>query len=165
MASTRNLRHGTLIIRDGTGTPNTLTIPIMDGDLSFNVKRPQFIVKNRGQIDHRRSGDQEAMDVRFSFKFEQWSYSSGAATGISVVDALSKTGGAASWLSVDPNCGPFAVDLLFRIADPCNANSYEQLIFPNFSAEDIGFKEGDAANMIDISGKSLAVTPTRSFSV
>lgn len=169
MASTRNLRHASLAIVDGTGIPNVLVIPISSGDLAFSVSKPKFFVKNRGRLDHRRDGDQMEMDVSFSFLFETWSYtnlSSGSPSGISPVDALLKQGGASAWTTKDPNCGPYSVDLRFRIGDPCstditNPTSYEQLLFTQFSAEKIDFKEGAEANTINVSGKCLAMVPTR----
>ena len=152
MSSTRNLRHGILIIRDGTTpTPSELIIPIMDGDLDFTITKPTFIVKNRGKIDHKREGDETEIDIKFSFKFEQWQHAN-ANTGISVPDALLQKGGASAWVSSGPSCGPFAVDLVYRIVDPCNANNYEQLVFEAFNPETLNFKEGSEFNTINVTG-------------
>lgn len=163
-ASTRNLRHGKLILRDGTPTiPNELIIPIADGDLDFTITKPTFIVKNRGKIDHKRDGDEVEIDIKFSFKFEQWSYASGASTGVSPSDALTKEGGAAAWISTGPSCGPYCIDLIFRATNPCNAAEYEQLLFPAFSLDSLNFKEGSEFNTINVAGKALAFKPTRSY--
>lgn len=163
-ASTRNLRHGSLIIRDGT-TPTALQLimPIMDGDLDFTITYPTFLVMNRGKIDHKRAGDEVEIDINFSFKFEQWSYASGAATGISPVDALTKKGGAAAWVSTGPSCGPYSVDLLFRLTNPCNDTEYEQLLFPAFNVTSLNFKEGSEFDTISVTGKALAFEPTRTY--
>ena len=162
-ASTRNLRHGTLILRDGTlPTPNLMTIPIMDGDLDFTITIPTFVVKNRGRIDHKRVGDETEVDIKFSFKFEQWEYQN-ANTGVSPADALLQKGGAANWISSGPSCGPYAVDLVYRIADPCNANNYEELVFAAFNPETLNFKEGSEFNMISVSGKALDFLPDRAW--
>jgi hypothetical protein len=163
-ASTRNLRHGSLILSDGTPvTPNTLIIPIMDGDLDFTITYPTFIVKNRGRIDHKRTGDEVEIDIKFSFKFEQWSFASGAATGISPVDALTKKGGAAAWVSSGPSCGPYSIDLIFKLANPCSTTDYEQLVFPAFNVESLNFKEGSEFDTISVAGKALAFEPTRTY--
>lgn len=163
MATTRNLRDGSIIIKDGSGTPKTLLIPISEGDMAFNVKKPSFTVMNRGVIDSRKAGDQTPTDVSFSIKFEQWSFAS-ASTGISVYDALNGSGGAASagWVSTDP-CGPFAVTIEFRIADPCNPGHYESLQFLKFHAEQTGFKEGGEYNSLSISGAALVPEPVRTY--
>lgn len=163
-ASTRNLRHGTLILRDATPvTPMTLTIPIAEGDLDFTITKNILKVMNRGKIDHKRDGDEVEMDIKFSFKFEQWSYASGASTGVSPADVLLHTGGAASWVSTGVGCGPFAIDLVFQIKDPCSATAYEQLVFAGFVPESINFKEGSDANMVSVTGKAQITAPTRTW--
>jgi hypothetical protein len=164
MASTRNLRHGKLIIRDGTlPTANELIIPISDGDLDFTITYPTFVVKNRGKIDHKRTGDEVEIDIKFSFKFEQWSYASGASTGVSPVDALTKKGGAAAWASTGPSCGPYSIDLVFQLENPCNATESEQLVFPAFNVESLNFKEGSEFDTVSVTGKALAFEPTRTW--
>ena len=164
MASTRNLRHGKLLIRDGTTpTPFVLEIPISEGDLDFTITYPTFLVRNRGKIDHKRTGDETEIDIKFSFKFEQWSYASGAGTGVSPVDALTKKGGASAWVSTGPSCGPYSIDLMFRVENPCNAAEYEQLVFPAFNVDSLNFKEGSEFDMISVSGKALAFEPTRTW--
>lgn len=163
-ASTRNLRHGKLILRDGTPvTPLELIIPIMDGDLDFTITIPTFIVKNRGKIDHKREGDETEVDIKFSFKFEQWSYATGAATGISPADVLLHTGGASAWISSGPSCGPFAIDLVYQIADPCGSGAYEELVFTAFNPESVNFKEASEFNTISVSGKALTNLPERTW--
>lgn len=163
-ASTRNLRHGKITLRDGTPTtPNELVIPIQDGDLDFTITYPTFIVKNRGKIDHKRTGDEVEIDIKFSFKFEQWSYASGAATGTSPVDALTKKGGASAWVSTGPSCGPYSIDLIFDLINPCNASESERLVFPAFNVETLNFKEGSEFDSVSVAGKALAFEPTRTW--
>lgn len=164
-ASTRNLRHGVLILRDGTPvTPLSLTIPIAEGDLDFTIQKNILRVMNRGRIDHKRDGDETEMDIKFSFKFEQWNYASGSATGVSPTDALLKIGGASAWVSTGVSCGPHAVDLVFRVSDPCSATAYEQLVFTGFVPESVNFKEGSDANTISVSGKAQITAPVRTWS-
>jgi hypothetical protein len=163
-ASTRNLRHGTLILRDGTSiTPNTLTIPIAEGDLDFTITKNILRVMNRGKIDHKRDGDEVEMDIKFSFKFEQWSYAAGASTGVSPADVLLRAGGAAAWVSTGVSCGPWAIDLVFQIKDPCSATAYEQLVFSGFTPESINFKEGSDSNMVSVTGKAQITAPVRTW--
>ena len=162
-ACTRNLRDGNLTIRDGTGTPNTLDIPIDGGDLSFTQAEPSVTIKNRGRLDHRRHGDEMEMEVSFSGTFCQWSYATGESTGVSPVDALRKIGGAASWVSTHDACSPYAVDLVFDITDPSDTTKKETLVFPKFHAETIQFSEADEANTLQVSGRSFATAPTRTY--
>lgn len=160
-ANTRNLRHATLTIKDAG--VNTLLIPIMDGDLDFTIQKNIQRVMNRGRIDHKRDGDEVEMDIKFSFKFEQWSYSAGASTGVSPVDALTKAGGASAWVSTGASCGPYSVDLVYSIANPCNTSEHEVLTFTGFTVENINFKEGGDANTITVSGKAQITAPNRTY--
>ena len=171
MAGTKNLRDATLIIQDGSSpTKKTLTIPIMDGNLTYTVTDPSFTVRNRGKIVTRKKGDETEIDVSFSFKFNQWQYDSGASTGLSVVDVLrgQAPAVAASWVTTDAtsNCAPWAIDLVYRLFDTCDQDGdYEQLILEKFHAETTKFTEGNEASMIEVTGKCLSFEPVRSFVV
>ncbi len=163
-ANTRNLRDGVMKISDGSGSPKSLTIPIMDGDLTFEEHLPSAVIMNRGRIDSRKAGDDKPLTVSFSWKFEQFMYASGNATGMSVRDALTGEGGAvgASWVSVD-SCGPWAVDIEIEITNPCAPTEKEILKFPKFHPESLTFKEGKDTDTISTKGDCLAVKPTRTY--
>jgi hypothetical protein len=118
---------------------------------------------NRGKIDSRKSGDATPTDISFGIKFEQWNYDYGN-TGISLYDALRGTGGAAvaNWISAD-ECGPFSVDIEFRMRNPCNPAQYESLLFKDFHAEQVSFSENSEANTLEVQGNSLSGEPERTF--
>lgn len=161
--SIRNMRDGTIIIQDGSAIPKTLTIPVSEGDFSFTDNENTFIIMNRGRIYGRKLGDESTTQISFTAKFEQWSYAAGASTGISIRDALRGEGGASDWVSTDDACGPFAVDIIFKIADPCNATNFEVLTFENFHAAQINFREGGEFNSLSVSGEALVESPTRTW--
>lgn len=160
---TRNMRHGTVIIADGSATPKTLIIPISSGDFAYTVKKMAQVIMNRGKIDHRSKGDETPMTVDFSILFSQWSHQQ-ANTGMSPVDALLGTSVARvdnGWVSSD-GCGDaWSVSVIFQIQDPCDPTHYEQLTFPDFHAEEYSFKENNTADQLSIKGNSLAEEPTR----
>ena len=161
---TRNLRDGTITIVDGTAvTPLELIVTPDMGDLSFTEVHNVITIKSRGQLDHRRVGDEEELEVSFSMKYSQWSFSTGVATGVSVVDALTQRGGASAWVSTDETCAPYAIDLRFDIEDPCNAGLIETLTFEKFTVTSIAFQEGDEANSIKVSGRAFQTTPVRTY--
>jgi len=164
MANTRNLRDGSITIRDGSGTPKVLVIPISDGDLAFEVSALSMVLMNRGVIDSRRSGDEVPCSISFSFTFEQWQFAAGLATGVSPRDVLAGDGGAitAGWVSTDA-CGPWAVTLEFKVLDPCNANKYEILTFSKVHMDKFSFKEGKDANTVSVSGTALQTKPARTY--
>jgi hypothetical protein len=161
-ANTRNLRDGKLIIRDATPvTPLELVVSCSEGDFNWTETKTTAIIKNRGKIDHRKGMDEEAVPISFSVKFEQYAYASGAATGISVRDALRGENGASAWISTDA-CGPFVVDLILEIVDPCSEDGdKEVLTFAKFHADTIQISEGDTYNTMNVSGVALVSAPTR----
>jgi hypothetical protein len=153
--STRNLRDGKVIIQDGSPSPKQLEIPIAEGDLAFTQKSPSFVVLNRGRIDSRKQGDETPLDVSFTGKFEQWSGNYGS-TGLSPVDVMDGTQKAidAGWISTDP-CGPWAIDVLFQMQNPCNKAEFEQLTFRKVHFDEIAFKEGNEYNTFAPKGTAL----------
>jgi hypothetical protein len=161
--SSRNMRDGTIIIRDGSPTPKTLTLTLDEGNMKFTVKTPSFVVMNRGKIDSRKTGDETPTEVSFGAKVQQWSYDY-INTGLSLYDALRGIGGAdaAGWISTD-ECGPFSVDIEFRMANPCNPSQYESLLFKKFHAESVSFSENAEANTLEVSGNALVGEPVRAF--
>lgn len=162
MATTRNLRDGKIILKDGSSTPKILEIPISEGDFAFSLNSPSFIVMNRGKIDSRKQGDEMPSDISFNVKFEQWSYGNGSATGISVADAFQGIGGASDWVSTD-TCGPFSISIVFEMVNPCATGEKEVLTFGKFHADTLAFKEGNEYNTLSISGKALQQQPTRTY--
>lgn len=160
----RNLTHGQLTIKDGAGSPNSLVVGTEDGNLRFSVRRPAKVIMNRGTIAGLVEGNEEAMTVSFSAKFEEWRGRTltAYATVPSVPDALRKKGNASSWTST-LECGPYCVDLQFDLSNPCTAaatDQTERLVFPDFHADELGFEEGDNADVLNVSGISLALEPT-----
>ncbi len=157
----RNMRDGLIIIRDGSPSPKTLTIPIDEGNFKFSVSKPTVVIMNRGKINSRKTGDEVPTPISFGVKFEQW-YFDNADNGVSIYDALNKTGGADDWVSTD-ECGPFSVDIEFRSKNPCNPAQYEVLLFRKFHADKVDFSENNEANTLEVSGTALVPEPERSF--
>lgn len=164
----RNFRDGKLIIQDGTpSTPNQLEILGAEGDFNFTEVENTNIIMSRGKIAGRTTGDEEALSITFSFKFEQWSYEAGegvdpAIYGISPVDALKQRGGAAAWVSTAA-CGPYSVDLILEIDNACGGVGKEVLTFQKFHADSIDFSEGDEFNTISVTGTALVSSPVRTW--
>jgi hypothetical protein len=161
-ACARNLRDATLSIEDGTGTPNILLIPIMDGNVTWTEHNPTATVLNRGKLYNRRQGNDKEVDVSFEVTFAQYSYQSGNSGTPSVTDALMQRGGAASWVSTDVLCDIYSSNLKFEIKNPADPGNSEILLMTKFCVDQIQFKEGDP-DKLTVTGKCFTTTITESY--
>lgn len=154
----RNLRDAVITIKDGSPTPNTLIVSPDNGDLSFTVHSPTVTILNRGSLHSKRAGNDQEVDVSFSFMFTQWENAMGV-SGVSVPDALQKRGGASAWVTADTNvCNIYCVNLVFQITDPCDPTKKETIAINNFHAESLVFTEGETADKISVTGKAFVTT-------
>ena len=161
--ATRNLTHGTLKIIDGTTpTPNSLTVPIADGDLTFEEKKQANVIKNRGVLKEFSQGEEEAVPVSWTITFERWEAKPAGTP--SVVDILKGRGGAAAYKTTNPNKinSPYTTTLEFTIADVegTGGGYNEVLTFTLFSADALSFSEGKEKNTVKVSGMALVTKPT-----
>src|SRR5436190_8521984 len=93
---TRNLRDGELVIKDGSGTPKTLTVLLDAGDLSWTQRQKTIEVKDRGSIaaGHLRKGDDESVQLSFTAKWTQLlGKSANVADPLQLYEALMFTSG------------------------------------------------------------------------
>lgn len=166
VGTTRNLRHGTIKLRDGkTPTANFLELVLDEGNLNFTIRDEVFMVLDRGVIDHLSQGDQAGIEVSFGIKAQKFSNASTGASGPpSMYDFLFKKGDASTFVSTSA-CGPFTVDIMFLVVDPCSsaAGRTEQLVFPNFHASELNYQEGDEFNTVRASGRCTALHPTITY--
>lgn len=154
----RNLNHGQLTIKDGTGTPKTLAIPIEVGDLSFKVTQTVNQIRDRNALVGFAKGLDQPIDLSFTIRFEEWT-ADPAQTAPSPADALMGTGVAAaqSWVSTSTS-GPWTSDLVFDIASP-DTSKAEKLTFSKFAVETLDFSEAAESNTLKVSGKARLTTP------
>lgn len=157
----RNFRDGKIIVQDGSGTPNQLELLGAEGDLNFTVADDAFLIYSRGVIVGRSQGDQQAMSISFTIKFEQWAYES-VSDGISPYDAMKGKNNASSWVSTAA-CGPYSVDMIYQATNACAGAGLEQLVFPDTHFSSVNFAEGSEYNTISAQGTSLASEPTRTW--
>jgi hypothetical protein len=163
-ACARNLRDATLTIEDGTGTPNTLLIPISDGNVSWTEHNPTVTVLNRGKLFNRRQGNDKEVDVSFEVTFAQYSYQSGGSGTPSVRDVLLQAGPASSWVTTDAICDIYATNLKFEIKNPADPTNSEILMMDKFTVETLAFKEGDP-DKLTVTGKCFVTTLAPSYGV
>lgn len=150
-----DLKNAVLKIQDGNS--HEITVVIGDGNLTWTEKKPRIYDKDRGILDNVRDGDQEPMEVQFSFR---WEFLKADTGGVATVeDALKCRGVAASWSSSDADlCAPYAVDLEFTFTPICTSAKDEVYLFPDFRYESL---DHDAkAATVSCSGMCNATEPT-----
>lgn len=163
--TTRNKQHGTVTLKDGTGTPKTLLIPIAPGDLQWSANpNPGQVVMNRDQLSHFTVAPQTPMTGSLTIKFTEWKGKSLSGANPSVYDAMTKTGNASTWVSTS-ECGPFTTDMVYAISNPCSGagtgiDQAEDLTFLDCLWGPFNFSEGSDTDTIQIPFTAMIQTPS-----
>lgn len=149
-----DFKQCTITVEDGGS--NSLELILGEGNLTWSEKKPRKYTLNRGKLDGMgiRDDDEQLVDVKLDAQLE---YYKGSGTTVTPRDALTKTGGAATWESTDDDpCNPYAVNLVVHHNPECDSGGSEEITFNDFRWEDISpdLKTG----MISISGKAISVT-------
>lgn len=163
MGAPRNLTDGVLTVKDGSGTPKTLTVALDAGELKWSRKRALNPVYNRGSIASVRKGRDQMFDVSFKVAFDFLAGDT-AGTTPSLSEALHGDGLAASsgWVGKDVSNGSaYCIDLSFEITAPGDSSKSETVVLGKFFVESLDVSDGEGANMVDVKGRCLTVTATR----
>lgn len=158
--SYRSLRDGVLVIKDGTGSPLTVTVACAEGDLSWTQTKEYREQWCRDTLTGKREGRQQGCEVSFSLKVDHLiSYTDNSSDPVTPYEILDNTGSA--FTTTAARGDHYAVTLQFTVSDPDAGNSGtdEVITFTTFAPESIQFQEGDD-NMLTVSGKCLETRPT-----
>jgi hypothetical protein len=155
----RNLTDGALTIRDGTASPNTVTVDIDEGDVAITVHKERRIITHRGTIHHIRPGNQVPVDVAFTMQFSEFE----TATTCTPFEILTKTNNASAYLGTRSNgvvdgAEDYTTLLLFSITDP-GGGAAEVITIDHFAVEEISFNEGEDYSTLAVSGRALITIP------
>lgn len=159
---TRNLRDGELVLKDGTsGTPQSLTVLLDEGDLSWTERTNTIEVKDRGSIStgHTRKGDEESISLSFTAKWTQLigKYND-SGDPLQLYEFLNFMSGL-SIVSTSPDGQQDTLQLEFTVTDPAGVAG-EKIVFTSVYQETLTMTEGDEANLISFSGRDFEVAPT-----
>jgi hypothetical protein len=158
---TRNLRDGELKIKDGTsGTPQSLTVLLDEGDLRWTVRMRTIEVKDRGSIaaGHTRKGDEESVSLSFTAKWTQLiGKSASGADPLQLYEMLMFVSGA-NVVSTSPDGEQDTLTLEFTVVDPAGTAS-ERVTFNKVYRESLTMSEGDDANLIAFTGRAFVTKP------
>lgn len=155
MAS-KDLRDAQITITDGTAAPgtNTLTITADEGDLSFTQPLNTNWLRNRGVLAEVQDGDEEPVDVTFSFF---WGNELSDPVAPTPRDALMRVGAAAAWASTRPAGEKYSLTLQL-IAQGHGGNLDEIIEFEGFTVTSIEHAEDTERNRVSVTGQAFGVS-------
>lgn len=156
---TRNLRDGELVIKDAT--PQSLTVVLDEGDLTWTQRANTIEVKDRGSIGegHTRKGDEESVSLSFTAKWTQLlGKSAEAADPLQLYEFLMFASGTGA-MSTSADGEQDTLQFEFTIADPAGVAG-EKITFARVYRESLTMSEGDEFNLISFSGRDFEAAPT-----
>lgn len=157
---TKNLRDATMKIEDGAGTPNSITLALEEGDLSYAIKQNVINVLDRGSLSHQREGDEEPVTGSFTVKYVELIKQT-ASSNPTPYEALTQTGAAASWTSTNTDGGGvYNTSIILEINDPDATNQDERTTLSKVRATSIDFSEGDEYNTLAFEFQAFVTKPT-----
>lgn len=157
---TRNLRDGELVIQDGSTPPQTLTVLLDEGDLSWTHKQQTIEVLDRGSIaaGHTRPGNDESTHVSFTAKWTQLiGKSHNPADPLALYETLMFQPGAAL-VSTSREGEQKTLTLVFTVNDPAGL-AHEKIVFNKVYRESLTMSEGEKSNLIAFSGRVFSTVP------
>jgi hypothetical protein len=159
---TRNLRDGELVIKDGTTpTPQSLTLILDQGDLSWTETTRTIEVRDRGSISggHTRPGDDESVQLSFTARWTQL-IGKFASSGdpLQLYEFLNFLAGL-NVVSTSAAGEQQTLAFEFSVVDPAGVAG-EKITFAKVYKESLAMSEGDDANTITFNGRDFEVRPT-----
>ena len=158
---TRNLRDGELVIKDGSTPPQTLTVVLDKGDLSWSQRQRTVEILDRGSIaaGHTRKGDEQSLHLSFSAKWTQLIGKSALATDpLQLYETLMFLSGSGV-KSTSRTGEQDTLQFEFTVHDPAGVSS-EKIIFHKVYRVALTMSEADDANHIAFTGCSFETAPT-----
>lgn len=134
-----NLKDAYIKLSDGASTPNTLTIKVGEGNLTYSEKRTMEYSLDRGNLDDVREGDDVPMDVSFDLVWEYLIGSSSTGAVGSVEDFLKRQNAYSANESTDSDaCRPYAVNIVVEyMPTPYDCGDKETITLPDFRYEEL----------------------------
>jgi len=161
-STTRIFADGVYKIADN-GTVSgidVITVPLDNGGLGFTVNTPQLVKKDRGTLDHVRSGEQEPLDWTLEGDHKGFYGPTGTANASTrVYEAMFGESSASDWVSDEPNSDVHAFIQDLTKTDPGDASTETATIVRSFT-EQFEFAEGAEEDTFSASGRAMVVKPT-----
>lgn len=154
-----DLKKSTISISDGSSTPNTITLKVGEGNLTFTIARNIDYILDRGTIDSVREGDEVPCAVTLDFVYEFYTSDSGGGEAVTPAEAFQQIGAAVAWVTTGADiCEPYAVDITVEYEPNCSPTKDETYTFSEFRYESLDFDI--RAGTVSVSGSCNEVRPT-----
>lgn len=157
---TRNLRDGELVLKDGGGTPKTITLVLDEGDLSWTETSDTKEILDRGRISggHTRPGNDVSCQMDFSTKWTQLIQKTvSSSLDYVVYEFINNIGGGLT--STSGTGQEFTLKYEFTVDDPEGLRG-ELITFAKVFKNTLSLGEGDEYNTIRFSGRDFETKPT-----
>ena len=134
-----------------------IEIQVGEGDLSWTENKEYEYLRERGDLDTVKEGDEQPVELNMEFVYEYVKTQTGKT--ITPVDALKQKGEASEWVSSSSDlCEPYSIDVLAKHCVPCGTDYDEDVLFTDFRYESLEFSIKDST--ITVSGKCNVSEPT-----
>lgn len=136
--------------------PRSVTMKVGEGNVDYTKTKAPIIDLDRGDIDGARRGNQEAMQVNFTYVFDWMRSSTGE--GPTVDEALEQEGEASDWLTAAADkCEPYQVTIRIVDAPDCGSEEAEVMLFKYFMPQTVNptFESG----LVNVSGICVTTKP------
>ena len=139
----KTLRDGQILIKDGTGTPKTITVAFEQGDLTLNIPGPEVLVfldRNRlGTTPSLRYGKEQPVTGSFSAYFKD-----NVEAGVDTLEAALLLGMPTGWVStLGSSAEVQTVSLVWTIEGSDHGDTSDNVITLNHCTISGSITEGD----------------------
>jgi hypothetical protein len=184
----RSLRDGILTIKSADTTPKTKVVTFDNGGVSWTIRTPVNVIKDRTAIDHARLAEEERLEGQFSFLYQDddirdtlknldFAGVAGESSEAQTVyagwinpetDAVVKAGATLFGRTIKfgeivggtrDTTDVKSVNLLFELTDPATGSVGESILFMACHVLEVVFTEGDEANEVTVSFESPVKQP------
>lgn len=154
---TRNLRDGQMVVKDGGGTPKSLTLTLDEGDVSWNEPLETVQVFDRGVHDHTRPGNAVSCTMSFGVKWNQLiSFTALSSDGNVFYEMVNNLG--SNYTSTSGTGQQFTLKYEFTVTSPSGSGS-ELITFNKVFKNSLDMSEGDDWNKIVFNGTDFEPKP------
>jgi hypothetical protein len=152
-----------MVVKDGTGTPLSLTLALDEGDLAWTNNHATREIMDRGALSHTRPGNEQVGDLSFSVKWVELlgKASHSSVDAYTLYEMVENVGGA--FVSTSGAGQQFTLKYEFTVTDPADSTSGtgdELIVFAKAYPTSLECAEGDEYGTVKFTGRNFETKPT-----